>query len=125
VDRCRVALREAGSQAARREVLTWLDEAAAEKEHVEAALLAAMELAPPTLSVDEVLAVIGNFGGLAGVLDRATETERAALYASMGVSAVYNPERNEVRLGVDPVASTVCRRGDLNPHALAGTRPST
>lgn len=30
--------------------------------------------------------------------------------ASMGVSAVYNPDRNEARLGVDPVASTVCRR---------------
>ncbi len=59
------------------------------------------------------------------MLDRATETERAALYASMGVSAVYNPERNEVRLGIDPVASTMCRRGDLNPHALAGTSPSS
>ena len=41
------------------------------------------------------------------------------------MSAVYNPERNQVRLGADPVASNVCRRGDLNPHALAGTRPST
>ncbi len=59
----RAALREAGSQAARREVLAWLDEAAAEKEHAEAALRTAMELAPPVLSVDEVLAVVGHFGG--------------------------------------------------------------
>ena len=84
-----------------------------------------MELAPPTLSVEEVLAVVERCGGLAGVLDEATDAERAALYASMGVSAVYNPERNEVRLGVDPVASTVCRRGDLNPHAPKGTSPSS
>jgi hypothetical protein len=72
-----------------------------------------MELAPPTLSVDEVLAVIERYGGLAAILQEATDPERAALYASMGVSTVYNPERNEVRLGVDPVASTACRRGDL------------
>ena len=56
---------------------------------------------------------------------KATDEERAGLYASMGVSAVYDPERNEVRLGVDPVALTVCRRGDLNPHAPKGTSPSS
>ncbi len=71
-----------------------------------------MELAPPALWVDEVLAVVEHFGGVAGVLHRATDAEGAALYASMGVSAVYNPQRDEVRLGVDPVASTVYRRGD-------------
>jgi hypothetical protein len=69
--------------------------------------------------------VVERCGGLAGVLDEATDAERATLYASMGVSAVYNPERNEVRLGVDPVASTTCRRGDLNPHAPKGTSPSS
>jgi hypothetical protein len=125
VERCRAALRDAGSEPARREIPSWLDEAAAEKEQADAAVKAAMELAPPTLSVEEVLAVVERCGGLAGVLNEATDTERAALYASMGVSAVYNPERNEVRLGVDPVASTVCRMGDLNPHPLARTRPST
>jgi hypothetical protein len=31
VDRCRAGLRDAGSEPARREVLSWLDEAAAEK----------------------------------------------------------------------------------------------
>jgi hypothetical protein len=84
-----------------------------------------MELAPPTISVEEVLAVVERCGGLASVLQKAADEELAELYASMGVSAVYDPERNEVRLGVDPVALTVCRRGDLNPHALAGTSPSS
>ena len=54
LDRCRAALRDAGSEPARREILTWLDEAAAEKEQADAALERAMELAPPALSVDEV-----------------------------------------------------------------------
>jgi len=125
VDRCRAALRDAGSEPARREILVWLDEAAAEKERGDAALKTAMELSPPTLSVDEVLAVVKCYGGLTGVLREATEAERATLYNSLGVSAVYNAESNEVRLGVDPVALTVCRRGDLNPHALAGTSPSS
>jgi DNA invertase Pin-like site-specific DNA recombinase len=67
VERCRAALREAGSEPARREILSWLDEAAAAKEQADAAVKAAMELAPPTLSVEEVLAVVERFGGLAGV----------------------------------------------------------
>jgi hypothetical protein len=105
---------------ARREVLAWLDEAAAEKEHADGALRTAMELAPQAVSVDEVLEVVEHFGGLTAILHEATNDERAALYASIGVSAVYNPERHEVRLGVDPVASKVCRRGDTNPKY---TRP--
>ncbi len=116
VERCRTALRDAGSEPARRESSPWLDEAAAEKEQADAAVKAAVELAPPTLSVEEVLAVVERCGGLAGVLDVATDTERVALYTSMGVSAVYNPDRNEVRLGVDPVASTVCRRTVRHRH---------
>jgi hypothetical protein len=59
-------------------VLTWLDEAAAEKEQAEAALSAAMELVPPVLSVEDVLVVVEHSGGLARVLHRATDEERAA-----------------------------------------------
>ena len=65
VERCRAALRDASSEPARREVLTWLDEAAAEKEHAEAVLSAAMELVPPVLSVEDVLAVVEHCGGFA------------------------------------------------------------
>jgi hypothetical protein len=114
-----------GSVAARREVLAWLDDAAADKEHAELALTAAMQLAPPTLSVDEIVAAVEHCGGLTGVLHQATDEERAGLYEAIGVSAVYDAESNKVRLGVDPVASTVCRRGDLNPHASKGTSPSS
>jgi site-specific DNA recombinase len=125
LERCRSALRDARSDAASREVLAWLEEAAAEKEAAEAALKTAMELSPPTLSLDEVLAVVERCGGLTGMLREATDAERATLYNSLGVSAVYNAESNEVRLGVDPVALAVCRRGDLNPHAPKGTSPSS
>jgi site-specific DNA recombinase len=125
LDRCRAALRDANSSAARRELLTWLDEAAADKEQAELAFTAAMRLAPPTLSVEEIVAVVEHCGGLTAVLHQATDEERAALYEAIGVSAVYNAESNEVRLGVDPVASTACRRGDLNPHASKGTSPSS
>ncbi len=125
LEQCRAALREAGSEPARREILAWLDEAAAEKERGDVALETAMQLAQPVLSVDEVLSVVERHGGLTGVLREATDAERATLYSSLGVSAVYDAESNEVRLGVDPVALTVCRRGDLNPHALAGTSPSS
>ncbi len=125
LDRCRAALRDAGSPAARREVLAWLDDAAAEKERAELALAAAAQLAPPSLSVEEIVAAVEQCGGLAGVLHQADDEERAALYDAIGVSVVYDPGNNQVRLGVDPVASTVCRRGDLNPHVLADTSPSS
>lgn len=116
VGRCRDALSGAGTDAARREILTWLDQAAAAKDQAEAALETILQLSPPELAVSDVLAAVERCGGLAGLLANAPATERAALYASMGVSAVYNPDRNEIRLGVDPVASTVCRRNDSNRY---------
>jgi hypothetical protein len=51
-----------------------------------------MELATPALSFDEVLEVVERLGGLPGILHEATDDERAPLYASMGVSAVYSGE---------------------------------
>jgi hypothetical protein len=110
--------------AARREVLSWLDETAAEKERAELALTAAMQLGPPELSTEEIVAVVERCGGLTGVLRGATDEERAALNESIGVSAVCNPERNQVRLGVDPVASKACRRSELDPTSTAVLRTS-
>jgi hypothetical protein len=98
-------------------VLSWLDEAAAEKEQAELALTAATQLAPPSLSTEEVLAAVEHCGGLTGILHQATDEERAALYEAIGVSAVYNPEHNQLRLGAAPVASQGCRRGDLSAGA--------
>jgi hypothetical protein len=60
--------------------------------------------------------------GLSGILHQATDAKRSALYEAIGVSAVYNPEQNQVRLGADPVASTACRRWDLR---LEATLPLT
>ena len=104
-------------------MLSWLDQAAAEKEQAELALTAAMQLAPPSLSIEEIVAAVEHCGGLTGILHQATDEERAALYEAIGVSAVYNPEHNQVRLGADPVASNVCRRG-TEPPRPKGARPS-
>jgi hypothetical protein len=41
--------------------------------------------------------------GLSGILHQATDAKRSALYEAIGVSAVYNPEQNQVRLGADPL----------------------
>jgi hypothetical protein len=95
---------------------SWLDEAAADKEHAELALAAAMQLQRPTLSIEEIVAVVEHYGGLNGILHQATREERAALYEAIGVSAVYNPQLNQVRLGADPVPSTACRRSALDPN---------
>jgi len=63
----------------------WLDETAAEKEQAELALTAAMRLAPPTLSVEEIVAVVEHCGGLTGILHQGADAERAALYEAIGV----------------------------------------
>ncbi len=83
------------------------------------------EVHPHALSqaFDRIIALTTFTGS--GALERTDDAERAALYTSIGVSAVYDPDRNEVHLGVDPVASTPCRRGDLNPHPLTRTSPSS
>ena len=57
---------------------------------------------------------------IAGILHQATGEELAALYEALGVTAVYNPELNQVRLGADPVASTACR----GAHWTRATRPA-
>ena len=72
-----------------------IEGAAVEKEDAQAALADAMALEPPTLAVDDVLGAIERFGGIGGVLEHATTEERAALYASIGVSAVYDSHRNK------------------------------
>jgi hypothetical protein len=56
---------------------------------------------------------------------QASDVQRAALYEAVQVTATFDPNANEVRIGLDPVASTACRRGDLNPHVLADTSPSS
>jgi hypothetical protein len=82
-----------------------------------------MRLAPPTLSVEEIVAVVEHCGGLTGILHQAADTERGALYEAIRVSAVYNPEHNQVRLGADPVASTACRRNELDDTSTRTLHP--
>ena len=77
-----------------------------------------MQLAPLSLSTEEIIAVVEHCGGLTGLLHQATDEERAALYESIGGSAVYYPQHNQVRLCADPAASNACRRGDTHPKYM-------
>ena len=62
-----------------------------------------MRLAPPELSVDDALVAVERYGGLSCVLGQVTDAERATLYTSMGVSAVYNPARTRSALASTPL----------------------
>jgi hypothetical protein len=61
-------------------------------------------------------------------LRKAQPAMKADLYAALGISVTYDPAANTAILEATPekaVGFRACRRGDLNPHALAGTSPSS
>ena len=103
---------------------------------------------------DQLGALVSGLGDLLGVLATAAPEDKAEVYRKLGLRLTYDPARRvvivESRLGPSgqpltrgprprggPTASTIeapgteavgesqCRRGDLNPHPLAWTRPST
>ena len=55
----------------------------------------------------------------------ADPADKAELYAELGVSLTYHTRRASRRPGTPAWGTSACRRGDLNPHALAGTSPSS
>ena len=79
------------------------------------------------MSAVDALAVIDRLGGMPGMLQHADQDDRAAFYATLGVSATYDPNDPDRRARRLPyrVAQKTCRRGDLNPHAPKGTSPSS
>ena len=72
-------------------VTAWITESATEERSALAQLedLTAQAMAP--LSVLEALAVVDRLGGMPGLLLQADQSDRAALYAALGVSATYDP----------------------------------
>ena len=44
------------------------------------------------LAADEILAVVGEIGGLTKLLAGAADTDRAGLYEAIGICATYDPE---------------------------------
>ena len=99
------------------------------------------------LSRDQLAALVNSLGNLLGVLASAAPEHKAEVYRRLGLRLTYDPTHRvvtvESHLGPDgsgtrpsggptsdapaaePVSSGWCRRGDLNPHALAGTSPSS
>jgi hypothetical protein len=78
------------------------------------------------LSEQQLRELLEGVGGLSALLANSNSAERQQVYRAAGVNLRY--QRSEeveritasLRRGVDS-----CRRGDLNPHALAGTSPSS
>jgi hypothetical protein len=59
-------------------------------------------------------------------LDAAEPALRGEIYAEAGIELTYHPGRSVVAVELaPPMGFSACRRGDLNPHVLADTRPST
>ncbi len=95
---------------------------------------------PLSLTPNMIRSVLLAHQGLPGLLaDVATPDERRQLYAGLGLSLAYERRtvNGQVRElfrpsfscsyspGGDPRSNPPCRRGDLNPHVLADTSPSS
>jgi hypothetical protein len=109
------------------EILAWLDDAAAEKAQADLALAAALQLAPPRLSVGEIVAAVEHCGGLAGVLDQATFVERCALRSDRDQCGVQprgqrDPTRGRPRCfnGVSE-GGLSARRDSIDSQGLVGS----
>ena len=89
------------------------------------------------LTPSAMRAILLRHVGLPGLLRSvATPDERRKLYAGLGITLSYerrtkgDQTRDLIRPFLSPLEShtpwsnSPCRRGDLNPHALAGTGPS-
>ena len=83
-----------------------------------------MEVATPTLSVEEILTVVERCGGLAGVRNEATDTERAGLYTSMGGSASTTHNATRSDLGWTPLLQRCVGgpKSTLRPYRRYGRR---
>ena len=128
-------------------VTTWIAEVQAERLAAEVELERATGHGNGRLSRDQLAALVNGLGNLLDVLAHAAPQDKAEVYRQLGLRLTYDPARRvviaesdpwaEVSVGepidpkrspgaaADPVGKSQCRRGDLNPHALAGTSPSS
>jgi site-specific DNA recombinase len=109
-------------------VAGWIAETQARRAKAERALTTA---GPATRSSASAIgALLGGLPDKVRMLAEAPPSEKAGLYRAFGVNLTYQPARNLVVVTADPEGveagvRKLCRRGDLNPHVLADTRPST
>ena len=107
-------------------VSTWIAELQAEKAAAQQTLATTKSHA---LDAKTIRGLLDDLGDIRTVLADADEEAKTTLYAALGLKLTYAPAEggNRVDVVAAPLGVDVspCRRGDLNPHALAGTRPST
>ncbi len=133
-------------------VSAWIAEVQAERLAAEVELDRATGQRSRRLSRDQLAALVNGLGNLLDVLASAAPEDKAEVYRRLGLRLTYDPTRRmvtvESHLGpegsgalprgprpsagptsgapaAEPVGESQCRRGDLNPHALAGTSPSS
>jgi len=99
----------------------WITDAAADERAAIAELDAATASAPPTLTIDGVLDVVANLGGMAGVLAAASPDDRARFYEALGVSARYDGTARAATLSIEiPRGAKGVSEGGLEPPRPCG-----
>ena len=133
-------------------VSAWIAEVQTERLAAEVELERATGQQNRRMSRDQLAALVNGLGHLLGVLATAAPEDKAEVYRRLGLQLTYDPARRvvtvESHLGPDgsgalprgarpssgptsgapaaePVGESQCRRGDLNPHDLAVTSPSS
>ncbi len=99
----------------------WITDAAANERAALADLDAAIASAPPPLTVDEVLDVVHDLGGMTGVLAAASPDDRARFYEALGVTATYDGTARTATLSIEIPRSAECvSEGGLEPPRPCG-----
>ena len=79
----------------------WITEAAADERAALAELDDATATGPSPLTVDEVLNVVHDLGGMTGVLAAAAPDDRARFYEALGVTATYDGNARTATLSIE------------------------
>jgi hypothetical protein len=70
----------------------------------------------------EIQTVVEALSGIANVLRTADPVDKAQVYQQLGLKLTYKPGLRIIEAEANPDGSctSLCPRGDLNPHALYG-----
>ncbi|MCX4750606.1 recombinase family protein [Kitasatospora sp. NBC_01287] len=101
-------------------VAGWINEARLDQTTAQQRLNQLTAEAPPTLTADQIQALITELGNLTDRLMQATPARKAPLYEAFGLNLTYNAKKRIVTVESRPASSmcvSKCPRGDLNPHA--------